>query len=434
MLGVSLPQLLAAEEKASHQPRARSVIFYHHYGAPSHIDTFDPKPKAPLEIRGEFAAIETTIPGFQVGEIMPRIARVCDRLSVVRSMNHKTANHNPGVYLAITGRTSVRDQVQVGASPDDWPHYGAVLAKFAPGSREMPVAVQLPHYAFDQVYRCPGQTGGFLGSAYDPLVVASDPSRSDFRISELDLVVTSDQLADRRRLLASMNHCADEAERSAAFGQWSAFHDRAFALLTSSRARQAFDLAQEPDYVRDEYGRHKTGQSLLLARRLVEAGVRFVTVFSGSNPGDGWDTHSDNFNRLKNQLMPSEDQGFAALIEDLDRRGLLADTLVIWSGEFGRKPHIGRPNPAVNNIGPGGRDHWPQCYSLVLAGAGVKRGCVYSDSDRIGEYPASNPHSPGDMAATIFWALGLDPHAPIHDVVGRPFKLADGEPIKGLFA
>ncbi|MGH7134295.1 MAG: DUF1501 domain-containing protein, partial [Pirellulales bacterium] len=181
------------------------------------------------------------------------------------------------------------------------------------------------------------------------------------------------------------------------------------------------------------YGRHKTGQSLLLARRLVEAGVRFVTVFSGSNPGDGWDTHTDNFRRLRDRLMPPEDQGFAALIEDLDQRGLLADTLVVWSGEFGRKPHIGRPNPAVNNIGPGGRDHWPQCYSLVLAGAGVKRGFVYSESNRIGEYPRSNPHSPGDLAATIFWALGLDPHTEMRDRLGRPFPLAEGEPITGLF-
>jgi hypothetical protein len=204
-------------------------------------------------------------------------------------------------------------------------------------------------------------------------------------------------------------------------------------MLTSPRARQAFDLSRESDVVRDRYGRHKTGQTLLLGRRLIEAGVRFVTCFSGSNPGDGWDTHSDNFGRMKKHLMPPEDQAFSALIEDLDQRGLLAETLVIWSGEFGRKPHIGKPNPAVNNIGPGGRDHWPACYSLVFAGAGVQRGFVYSDSDRHGEYPRSRPHSPGDLAATIFWALGINPAAEVHDQVGRPFRLADGEPITGLF-
>ena len=434
MLGVSLPQLFAAEAQGTHRPRAKSVIFYHHYGAPSHIDTFDSKPTAPAEVRGEFGTIDSSAPGFRVGEIMPRIAKVCDRLAVVRSMNHKTANHNPGVYLAITGRTSIRDQVQVGASQTDWPHYGAVLAKFAPGSGAVPISVQLPHYAFDQIFRCPGQTGGFLGSAFDPLVVTRDPSQPDFRLSEFDLSVTSDQLFDRRRLLTMIDRKAASVGAAAPLSQWDSFHDRAFSLLTSPAAKQAFDLAQEPDRVRDWYGRHKTGQSLLLARRLVEAGVRFVSVFSGSNPGDGWDTHTDNFNRLKNHLMPPEDQGFAALIEDLDQRGLLADTLVVWSGEFGRKPQIGRPNPVVNNIGPGGRDHWPQCYSLVLAGAGVKRGFVYSESNRIGEYPISNPHSPGDMAATIFWALGLDPHAHIYDRDGRPFQLADGEPIEGLFA
>jgi hypothetical protein len=430
---LSLPQLLAAEEKSPRPRKARSVIFYHHYGAPSHIDTFDPKPSAPPEVRGEFGTIDTVAAGFRVGEIMPRIARVCDRLAVVRSMNHRTSNHNPGVYLAITGRTSVRDQVQVGASPDDWPHYGAVLAKFAPDQSSTPTSVQIPHYAFDQIYRCPGQTGGFLGSAYDPLVIARDPSQADYHVNEFDLSVGVDALANRRRLLTMLNRRADEVEEAAAFHQWSSFHERAFAMLTSSRTKQAFDLDLEPPSVRDWYGRHKTGQSLLLARRLVEAGVRFVTVFSGSNPGDGWDTHTDNFRRLKDRLMPPEDQGFAALIEDLDQRGLLADTLVVWSGEFGRKPHIGRPNPAVNNIGPGGRDHWPQCYSLVFAGAGVKRGLVYSESDRIGEYPHSNPHSPGDVAATLFWALGLDPHTEMRDRLGRPFPLADGEPITGLF-
>ena len=434
MVGLSLPQFLAAEEKSTRMPRARSVIFYHHYGAPSHIDTFDTKPQAPDEIRGEFGAIESSAPGFRVSDIMPRIARVCDRLAVVRSMNHRTANHNPGVYLAITGRTTIRDQVQVGASPTDWPHYGAALAKLAPGHGAVPLAVQLPHYAFDQIYRCPGQTGGLLGSAYDPLVVTRDPSSADFRVPEFELAITSGQFAGRERLLSSLDRQSAVAERSAAFQQWNNFHERAFSLLTSPRTKEAFNLAQETDATRDRYGRHKSGQSLLLARRLVEAGVRFVTVFSGSNPGDGWDTHTDNFNRLKKTLMPPEDQGFSALIEDLDQRGLLADTLVVWSGEFGRKPHIGRPNPLVNNIGPGGRDHWPQCYSLVFAGAGVKRGFVYSESDRIGEYPASSPHSPGDLAATIFWALGLDPHAEIHDQLGRPFPLSDGEPIEGLFA
>jgi hypothetical protein len=433
LCGLPWASLARAEDDSRGPPRARNVLFYHHYGAPSHLETFDPKPQAPLEIRGEFGAINSAAPGLRVGEIMPQIARVCDRLAVIRSMNHRTANHNPGVYLAITGRPSVRDQVQVGASATDWPHYGAVLAKLAPTDGSLPVSVQLPHYAFDQIYRCPGQTGGLLGSAYDPVVIERDPNAADFRVDEFELRVGQGRLDDRRRLLASIDEQVRGFEEHAVIASRGDYYQRAFSLLTSPRAKQAFDLSQEDDRTRERYGRTKSGQTLLLGRRLIEAGVRFVTCFSGSNPGDGWDTHSDNFNRLKNNLMPTEDQAFSALIEDMDDRGLLEDTLVVWSGEFGRKPQIGKPNPAVNNIGPGGRDHWPQCYTLVLAGAGVRRGYVYSESDRLGEYPKSNPHTPGDMAATLFWALGLDPHAEIHDQLGRPYRLADGEPITEVF-
>ena len=437
MLGLTgwpLVSLSAGESSVNPPVRAKSVIFYHHYGAPSHIDTFDPKPLAPSEIRGEFATIQTSAPGLSVTDIMPNIARVCDRLAVVRTMSHKTANHNPGVYLAITGRTSVRDQVQVGATPDDWPAYGAVVTKYSAGIGSLPTAVQVPHYAFDQVFRCPGQTGGLLGSSYDPLVITRDPNAADYRVEEFDLRVTSGQLANRGRLLESLDGHVQRLDRFPTVQQWGSHRQRALSMLTSTKSREAFDISREPDSVRDRYGRNKTGQSLLLARRLVEAGVRFVTVFSGSNPGDGWDTHVDNFNRLKNSLMPSEDQGFAALIDDLDARGLLAETLVVWSGEFGRKPHIGRPNPAVNNIGPGGRDHWPACYSLILAGAGVRGGVAHGESDAIGEYPRGNPQTPGDMAATLFWALGIDPHALMRDAVGRPHPLADGEPMEHLFS
>ena len=354
-----LPLLGNLAESAGSLPiRAKSVIFYHHYGAPSHIDTFDPKPLAPAEIRGEFDTIQTAAAGLHVTDVMPRIAKVCDRLAVVRTMSHRTSNHNPGVYLAITGRTSVRDQVQVGATPDDWPSYGAVLAKFKPDQSTLPTSVQVPHYAYDQVFRCPGQTGGLLGSSYDPLIITRDPNASDFHVDEFDLRVSNVHLADRGRLLSSLDRQVARIDRAPIVEQWGSHRQRALSMLTSSRSRDAFDISREPDGVRERYGRHKTGQSLLLARRLVEAGVRFVTVFSGSNPGDGWDTHVDNFNRMKNHLMPSEDQGFSALIEDLDARGLLSETLVVWSGEFGRKPHIGRPNPAVNNIGPGAVHRW----------------------------------------------------------------------------
>lgn len=433
MLGLTLPKLLAASEAGGTKPRAKSVLFYHHYGAPSHIDSFDPKPDAPTEIRGEFGTIATSAPGFNVTDIMPRIASICDRLTVVRTMNHRTSNHNPAVYLAITGRTSERDQVQVGATSSDWPHYGAVLAKLSPGGGTLPVSVQVPHRAFDQVYTCPGQTGGMLGSKYDPLIVQRDPSLPDFQVDELSLRVDAQRLFDRRQLLTSIDSQIRGIERGGAMDSRDQFYERSFSLLSSPDAKRAFDLSQESDQTRDRYGRHKSGQSLLLARRLIEAGVTLVTCFSGSNPGDGWDTHADNFGQMKNKLMPPEDQAFSALIEDMDQRGLLEDTLVVWSGEFGRKPQIGQPNPLTNNIGPGGRDHWTSTYPVVLSGAGVKRGCVYSNSDRIGAYPVGTPHTPGDLAATIFWALGLDPATEIHDRLGRPFKLAEGQPMTGVF-
>jgi hypothetical protein len=434
LLGFSLPQLLAANAATGAKPRGKSILFYHHYGAPSHIDSFDPKPDAPAEIRGEFGTIATSAPGFHVSSIMPRIATVCDRLCVVRTMNHRTSNHNPAVYLAITGRTSERDQIQVSATGSDWPHYGAVLAKLAPGSGTLPVSVQVPHRAYDQVYTCPGQTGGMLGSKYDPLIVQRDPSLPGFEVDELSLRVDAQRLSDRRQLLTSIDSQIRGIERGAAMDSRDQFYERSFSLLSSPDAKRAFDLSQESDQTRDRYGRHKSGQSLLLARRLIEAGVTLVTCFSGSNPGDGWDTHADNFGQMKNKLMPPEDQAFSALIEDMDQRGLLDETLVVWSGEFGRKPQIGQPNPLTNNIGPGGRDHWTYTYSMVLAGAGVKRGCVYSESDRIGAYPVGTPHTPGDMAATLYWALGLDPATEIHDRLGRPFKLAEGQPMTGVFS
>lgn len=434
LAGLSLPRLLAAAETSGIRPRAKSVLFYHHYGAPSHIDTFDPKPDAPLEVRGEFDPIATTAPGWRVTDIMPRIASVCDRLAIVRTMHHRTSNHNPGVYLAITGRTSERDQVQVGATSNDWPHYGAVLAKLAPGSGTLPVSVQVPHRAYDQVYTCPGQTGGMLGTRYDPLIIERNPNDRDFRVDELSLRVDAARLGDRRRLLAAIDSQIRHLEEDATVRARGQNYERGFALLSSPEAKRAFDLSQEDEKLRDRYGRTKSGQSLLLGRRLIEAGVRFVTCFSGSNPGDGWDTHKDNFKKLKKTLMPEEDRAFATLIEDMDARGMLDDTLVVWSGEFGRKPQIGKPNPLTNNIGPGGRDHWPYCYSLVLAGAGVKRGFVHGASDRIGAYPVGDAYAPGDMAATIFWALGLDPSAEIHDRLGRPFRLAEGKPITAVFS
>lgn len=423
---LALPDLLRARARAaSRKRRVRSVILLQHYGAPSHIDLWDPKPDAPAEVRGEFATIPTSLPGYRVTEIMPRLAKWCHKLTLVRSMTHRTANHNPGTYLAITGHTPERDVVQVGASSNDWPAYGSVMARYHGSGSAVPPFVQVPHVAFDQVYKCPGQWGGWLGKKYDPFIAVGDPSRPDYRFElSLPAGLTQARLEDRRSLLRSVEKQTRGLDSSASSGGMDVYHERAFSILTSTQTRRAFDLSAEPARVRERYGRNKVGQSYLLSRRLVEAGVRFVTCFNGSNPGDGWDTHADNFNRLKKTLMPPDDQAFSALLEDLEVRGLLDTTLVIWAGEFGRKPEIAKAGPTF--VDKAGRDHWPACYTIVLAGGGARQGFLYGASDRSARYPSEKPTTPADFAATLYRAMGIDPHVEIQDMLGRPFKLSQG--------
>ena len=435
--GAGVERLAAEAPASSRKSPVEAVILLEHYGAPSHIDSWDPKPDAPAEIRGEFGTIETSLPGYRVTDIMPRMARLCDRFCIVRSMGHKIFNHNPGTYQALTGSNNVRDVVQVAAGPKDWPTYGAVVAKYRPPVRHVPGFVSLPHVAYDQVYRCPGQWGGLLGSRYDPFFVTQDPSHTGFRVTDFDLPteLNFDRLADRRRLLGEIDEVARAADRITQSTRVDVNYGRAFDLLTSRELKKAFDITAEPAEVRERYGRNKLGQSLLLSRRLVESGVRFVTCFSGSNPGDplGWDTHKDNFRRMRDSLMPADDQGFSALIEDLEERGLLDSTLVIWAGEFGRKPQIAEKGPTF--VGAGGRDHWPACYTIVMAGGGLKRGCVYGSSDIIGAYPSDHPTTPQDIAATIYHALGIDPHETrISDQFERLVPLSEGRVIGELFA
>lgn len=429
---LTLPHLFQAEARtAPARTRIRSVILLQHYGAPSHIDLWDPKPDAPAEIRGEFSPIPTSLPGYRVTEVMPHLAKWCHRLTFVRSMTHRIANHNPGTYLSITGHTPERDVVQVGASPNDWPAYGSVMARFHGGASAVPPFVQVPHVAFDQVYKCPGQWGGWLGKKYDPFIAVGDPSRADYRFElSLPAGLTQARLEDRRSLLQAVEKQARGLD-SAASGGMDVCHERAFSILTSSQTRLAFDLSAEPARLRSRYGLNKVGQSYLLSRRLVEAGVRFVTCFNGSNPGDGWDTHDNNFNRLKKDLMPPDDRAFSALLEDLDARGMLDTTLVIWAGEFGRKPEIAKAGPTF--VGKAGRDHWPPCYTLVLAGGGAKEGLLYGASDKIARYPKEKPTTPADFAATLYWAMGIDPHMETQDLLGRPFKLTQGSPVTELF-
>ncbi|MFQ5730934.1 MAG: DUF1501 domain-containing protein [Planctomycetaceae bacterium] len=430
-------RLSAEAAPSKHKSPVEAVILVEHYGAPSHIDTWDPKPKAPDKIRGEFGTIATSLPGYRVTEIMPRLAKLCDRFAIVRSMSHKIFNHNPGTYQAITGSAKVRDVVQVAAGPTDWPSYGSVMAKYRKPKANLPPFVSLPTVAFDQVYKCPGQWGGLLGSKYDPFFVTQDPNHPKFRVTDFTLPaeLPLERISRRRDLLKEIDRTSRHFEQIQQRKQVDVYYQRAFGLLTSPDVKKAFDLSKEPAKLRDRYGRNQLGQSLLLSRRLIESGVRFVTCFSGSNPGDprGWDTHSNNFKRLKNSLMPTDDQGFSALIEDLEERGLLDSTLVIWAGEFGRKPQIAEKGPTF--VGAGGRDHWPSCYSIVFAGAHVKQGYLHGNSDVVGAYPGSEPTRPADVAASIYHAIGIDPHkTTLRDQFGRDVPLSEGRVLKQLFA
>jgi uncharacterized protein (DUF1501 family) len=426
-LGLSLAGLLRAEA-ARPAARVRSCILLFYYGGPSHLDTWDLKPNAPAEVRGEFRPIATRVPGLRVGEHLPRAAAVADRLAIVRGMHHPMRNHNSAAAATLSGRAPLKGDLELLANDaNSFPCYGAVLSRLAPGPRPTPTHVALPHVMYNAV-ELPGQTAGFLGAAYNPFQVTRDPNAPDFQVGELALPADLPlaRLEDRRSLLALLDPQLRAAERPAAGGSMAVYQERAADLLRSEAVRRAFDLSREAAAVRERYGRTKLGQSLLLARRLVEAGVRLVNVNDKVANGqlENWDSHENNFGRLKNDLLPPADRAFAALVEDLEARGLLESTLVVALAEFGRTPRVNKS---------AGRDHWPDCFSVVLAGSGVRGGSVLGASDRIGAYPADDPVTPGDLAATLFWRFGLDPAAEVHDLTGRPYPLADGRPLHRLF-
>lgn len=430
LAGLNLASLFRAEAGGPPPriPRSpaplRSCILLFYYGGPSHLDTWDMKPAAPREVRGEFTSIATRVPGLRVCEHLPYSSRITDRLAVVRSLHHPMRNHNAAAVEALCGRTPLKGDLELLADdPASFPCYGSVVSQYTPGLRAVPAHVALPHVMYNLVV-LPGQAGGFLGAAANPFQVSRDPNDPDFRVQELELPaeLSPGRLEDRRSLLAHVDAQKRRAERQA----MTVYQDRAFQLLYSEQVRRAFDLAREAPAVRDRYGRTTLGQSLLLARRLVEAGVRFVNVNDKVHNGQlaNWDSHENNFGRLKNDLLPPADRAFSALIEDLEARGLLDSTLVVALAEFGRTPRINKT---------GGRDHWPDCYSMVLAGGGVCGGTVYGASDRIGAYPALDPVTPADLAATLYWRFGLDPTSEMRDQTGRPYRLADGEPLHKLF-
>jgi Protein of unknown function (DUF1501) len=433
-LGLNLAQFFEAQALAataaapSVKNPIKSCILMFYYGGPSHHDTWDMKPHAPAEVRGEFKSIATSVPGVHISEHLPRCAKVMDRLAVIRSAHHTMRNHNSAAVEALCGRTPIKGDLELLANDPttDFPCYGSALTYLKNASPSVPPHVALPHVMYN-VVQLPGQTAGFLGAAYEPLQVTKDPNAADFRVAEIELPadISLAELDNRRALLSRINaQMPDDA--SASHGNMNAFYQRAFNLLRSDTVRQAFDINREDPGTRDRYGRNTHGQSALLARRLVEAGVRFVSVYDRVRNGpNNWDTHDNNFGRLKDDLLPPCDAALSTLVEDLEARGLLDSTLVIMLGEFGRTPKIN---------GAGGRDHWPDCYSVVMAGGGIAGGLQYGASDKLGAYPDSNPVTPGDLAATIFWRFGLNPATELHDTAGRPFRLAAGEPIQGLFA
>ncbi|MEO2046838.1 MAG: DUF1501 domain-containing protein [Pirellulales bacterium] len=430
LLGCALNHGLAHGATAAQGSKIQSCILLMYYGGPSHLDTWDMKPESPSEIRGEFKPISTSVPGRFVCEYLPKTAQVVDKLAVIRSLHHPMTNHNAAMYEMLVGRTpSGGDNEILGASrTSDFPSYGSVLDycldKRIETSQQNPLThVALPH-VMHNVVDLPGQNAGFLGAQYDPYQLLEDPNQANFDVSELRLptTISGKRLESRQNLLRVLN-----AKRmDAASDSMRKYRERAYQLLKNSAMADSFAVDQEPESVRDRYGRHRLGQSLLLARRLVEGGVKFINVNDKVYNGQlaNWDSHADNFSRHKKDLLPPADQAFSALIEDLNQRNLLNSTLVVAMGEFGRSPKI---NKAA------GRDHWPHCYSVVLAGGGVVGGATFGASDQSGAYPASDPVTPGDLAATIFWRFGLDHTRKIYDSLGRPYRLADGQPIRALF-
>jgi hypothetical protein len=440
LLGMSLGGLLASracagsrpESGVGTNPRARSVILIFQTGAPSHLDTFDLKPTAPEEIRGTFQPIATRAPGVEFAEHLPGLAARADKLAVVRSMTHGLPSHEHATHMLLTGIDKMPPGSTHMASRNDWPCYASGIDYLRPRSDGVPNGVMLPTY-LNNGYGFSGQHAGVLGPKYDPWHVRQDPNAANFRIEELALPpgLTAEGLSDRRGLLAEFERQRRSIESWDENRTLTEQQSKAFTLLTAGGVKHAFDLEREDPRTRDRYGRHMFGQSLLLSRRLVEAGVPIIQANMGHM--NNWDTHTDNCGQLKNRLLPPFDRAVSALLDDLSVRGLLDETLIVIVGEFGRTPRIGQSStndPAQKT----GRDHWAGVFSAVFAGGGVLGGQAIGRSDKTGAYPASRGYYPSDLGATIYASLGIDPATEVHDVLGRPLQLNRGQPIAALFS
>jgi hypothetical protein len=437
--GLGLPQLLRGDTSAGvaklpRSGKARSCIVLFLMGGPPQQSTWDPKPDAPAQIRGDFGPIATNVPGIRYCELMPRLAGHADKICVLRAMSTNDNAHSSSGYYMMTGvphQPMNAENANPGA-PNDWPNMGALMCRLQERRSSLPAAVRLPNRIFNtdgSVW--PGQDGGFLGRGADPWLFTCQPAAADYRIPELSLAagVSLDRLDGRSSLLQAVNRRLDAVERGGGLQAYDDQHQQAFDLLRSSKSRLAFDLDREPVSVRDRYGRHPFGQSVLLARRLIEAGVSLIQVnwYRGpEEPSDApcWDSHVNEGERLKKVLVPPTDQASSALLEDLSQRGLLDETLVVWMAEFGRSPKLNAR---------AGRDHWGHVFSVALAGGGVRGGQVLGASDSVGGYPKDGRVAPQDLTATIFHALGHAPDTEIRDTLNRPIPISRGQVIRQVF-
>lgn len=438
--GLTLPGLLAGEAVAKREAaasargpsfgKAKNCIVLFLSGGPPHVDMYDPKPDAPEDVRGEFRTISSALPGVPVTEHLPLTSKWLDRGVLIRSMTHTSSGHAGGGYIMFTGYKYEASEGQANfMSRTDHPHFGAALAKVSPGPGPMVPFVLVPRRLDAGSGRRAGQWGGRLGGKYDPLQTGGNPNDDDFKLDHLPLAANrpAEVLRRRKRLLDQVNQQTSFLEQTALAQALSKNQEKALDVVASAKVRQAVDLSAADPKQRDRYGRNRFAQSVLLGRRMLDAGARLVQATwlrKQGKKGYAWDSHRENFEAMREDLIPPYDRALHALLSDLEETGQLDETLVVVAGEFGRTPRV--------TLKTAGREHWPQCFSVLLFGGGIQKGLVYGRSDAIGAYPASDPVAPADLTATIYHCLGVDPHTEILDQNDRPMRLSEGQVVRQL--